>query len=53
MPMGWLLLTKKSKRRDKISLKIIVKNVIMTRMSVTAAGEKTFKSRHPLRTYSV
>ena len=31
MPVGWLLLTKKSKRRDKISLKIIVKNVIMTR----------------------
>ena len=31
MPMGWFLLTKKSKRRDKISLKIIVKNVIMTR----------------------
>ena len=32
MPMGWLLLTKKSKRRgDKISLKVIVKNVIMTR----------------------
>ena len=31
MPMGGFLLTKKSKRRDKISLKIIVKNVIMTR----------------------
>ena len=31
MPMGWLLLKKKAKRTDKISLKIIVKNVIMTR----------------------